>query len=245
MTLLAAYRALFGTCAELVWLQGRLRVLLNSTAWQPPLRRGMNILRGLAYEAMRLTFFFQDVSILVVHTFFFFTFSQWIYGVLFFFQHCVQPLLEVGAVLAIHLVIRLNEDIARAVQDGTLVNALLLRFQDAIRDAVRNAGPRVPDRAPAPPVHWPAPLQIPPGCDERHDVPNAFKCPITMSIMRVPASTPTGETFEYEELGKWILMRGTYPTNPSAKLSVTELHPNLYLRSEIEKWLDARGVNVS
>lgn len=62
---------------------------------------------------------------------------------------------------------------------------------------------------------------------------------------RVPASTPTGETFEYEELGKWILMRGTYPTNPSAKLSVTELHPNLYLRSEIEKWLDARGVNVS
>ena len=168
----------------------------------------MNILRGLAYEAMRLTFFFQDVSILVVHTFFFFTFSQWIYGVLFFFQHCVQPLLEVGAVLAIHLVIRLNEDIARAVQDGTLVNALLLRFQDAIRDAVRNAGPRVHDRAPAPPVHWPAPLQIPPGCDERHDVPNAFKCPITMSIMRVPASTPTGETFDYEELGKWILMRG-------------------------------------
>ena len=48
MTLLAAYRALFGTCAELVWLQGRLRVLLNITAWQPPLRRGMNILRGLA-----------------------------------------------------------------------------------------------------------------------------------------------------------------------------------------------------
>lgn len=243
MTLLAAYRALFGTCAELVWLQGRLRVLLNITAWQPPLRRGVNILRGLAYEAMRLTFFFQDVSILVVHTFFFFTFSQWIYGVLFFFQHCVQPLLEVGAVLAIHLVIGLNEDIARAVQDGTLL--FLLRFQDAIRDAVRNAGPRVPDRAPAPPVHWPAPLQIPPGCVERHDVPNEFKCPITMSIMRVPASTPTGETFDYEELGKWILMRGTYPTNPSAKLSVTELHPNLYLRSEIEKWFEARGVNVS
>ena len=91
MTLLAAYHALFGTCAEFVWLQGRLRVLLNSTAWQPPLRRGMNILRGLAYEAMRLTFFFQDVSILVVHTFFFFTFSQWIYGVLFSFQHCVVP----------------------------------------------------------------------------------------------------------------------------------------------------------
>jgi len=40
-------------------------------------------------------------------------------------------------------------------------------------------------------------------------------------------------------------MRGTYPTNPSAKLSVTELHPNLYLRSEIEKWFEARGVNVS
>ena len=67
-------------------------------------------------------------------------------------------------------------------------------------------------------------------------MPNEFKCPITMSIMRVPASTPTGETFDYEELGQWILMKGTYPTNPSKKLSVTELHPNLYLRSEIDKW---------
>ena len=235
MTLLAAYHALFGTCAEFVWLQGRLRVLLNSTAWQPPLRRGMNVLRGLVYEKMRLTDW--SAWILVVHTFFFFTFSQWIYGVLFSFQHCVVPLVEVVAVLAIHL----DEGIARAVQDGTLG----LRVQDAIRDAVRNAGPKVPDRAPAPPVHWPAPLQIPPGCDERHDVPNEFKCWITKTIMRVPASTPTGETFDYEELGQWILRWGTYPQNPSAKLSVSELHPNLYLRSEIVKWFEARGVNVS
>ena len=220
MTLLAAYYALYTTCAEFIWLRGRLRVQLNSTAWQPPLRRGMNILRGLAYEAMRHTFV-VPIS-LVVHTFVFFIFSQWIYGLLFFFTHCVSPPLDVFFLIAVHF----DEDMA----------ARHVAFRDGIRDAVRNAGPRVPDRAPAPPVHWPAPLQIPPGCDERHDVPNEFKCPITMSIMRVPASTPTGENFDYEELGKWILMKGTYPTNPSKKLSVTELHPNLYLRSEIDKW---------
>jgi hypothetical protein len=191
----------------------------------------MNILGGLAYEAMRLAF----PLALVVHTFVFFTFSQWIYGLLFFFTHCVSPPLEVCGLLATHLDPAGWQEWLRH----------WVAIQDAIREAVRNAGPKVPDRAPAPPVHWPAPLQIPPGCDERHDVPNEFKCPITMSIMRVPASTPTGETFDYEELGKWILMRGTYPTNPSAKLSVTELHPNLYLRSEIEKWFEARGVNVS
>ena len=49
------------------------------------------------------------------------------------------------------------------------------------------------------------------------------------------ASTPTGENFEYDELAKWILMKGTYPTNPSQKLRVDELHPDLFLRSE--KWL--------
>ena len=232
MTLLAAYHALYTTYVEFVWLRDRLRVQLNRTAWQPPLRRGMNILGGLAYEAMwRLAF----PLALVVHAFVFFTFSQWIYGLLFFFTHCVSPPLEVCGLLATHLDPAGWQEWLRH----------WVAIQDAIREAVGNAGPKVPDRAPAPPVHWPAPLQIPAGCDERHDVPNEFKCPITMSIMRVPASTPTGENFDYEELGKWILMKGNYPTNPSAKLSVTELHPNLYLRSEIDKWCKARGVNLS
>jgi hypothetical protein len=236
MTLLAAYYALYTTCVELLWLRAHLRVQLNRTAWQPPLRRGMNIIGGLAYEAMQLAF--VCMFPLVVHTFVFFTFSPWIYGLLFFFAHCVSPAMEVICLLAMHL----NGGVAAGYQNAV---GNVVAIQDAIREAVRNAGPKVPDRAPAPPVHWPAPLQIPPGCDERHDVPNEFKCPITMSIMRVPASTPTGENFDYEELGKWILMKGNYPTNPSAKLSVTELHPNLYLRSEIDKWCKARGVNLS
>jgi hypothetical protein len=230
MTLLAAVHALSTTCVDLLRLRAHLRVQLDRTAWQPPLRRGMNILGGLAYEEMRACF--ACMFPLVVHAFVFFTFSQWIYGLLFFCTHCVGTPLEVIILLAVYL-------------DPAGIQVHAAAIQDAIGEAVRNAGPKVPDRAPAPPVHWPAPLQIPPGCDERHDVPNEFKCPITMSIMRVPASTPTGENFDYEELGKWILMKGNYPTNPSAKLSVTELHPNLYLRSEIDKWCKARGVNLS
>ena len=56
---------------------------------------------------------------------------------------------------------------------------------------------------------------------------------VGLARMMADARRPTGENFDYEELGKWILMKGTYPTNPSAKLSVTELHPNLYLVSTL------------
>ena len=42
-------------------------------------------------------------------------------------------------------------------------------------------------------VHWPPPVQIPEELEESEGVPDVFKCPITLGIMREPAQTPQGD----------------------------------------------------
>jgi hypothetical protein len=43
-------------------------------------------------------------------------------------------------------------------------------------------------------VHWPPPLIIPEELEDLEvEVPDVFKCPITLGIMTEPAQTPQGE----------------------------------------------------
>ena len=58
--------------------------------------------------------------------------------------------------------------------------------------------------------------------------------------MSLPATVPTGETFDYAPLAGWIRQRGTYPTNPRRALRLDAVHPNLFLRSTIEEWVGAK-----
>ncbi len=41
-------------------------------------------------------------------------------------------------------------------------------------------------------VHWPPPLVVPDILEETVEVPDAFKCPITLTYMREPATTHEG-----------------------------------------------------
>ncbi len=41
-------------------------------------------------------------------------------------------------------------------------------------------------------VHWPPPLVVPDILEETVEVPDAFKCPITQTYMREPATTREG-----------------------------------------------------
>ncbi len=41
-------------------------------------------------------------------------------------------------------------------------------------------------------VHWPPPLVVPDILEETVEVPDAFKCPITLTLMREPATTREG-----------------------------------------------------
>lgn len=44
-------------------------------------------------------------------------------------------------------------------------------------------------------VHWPPPLVIPEELEDAEmEVPDVFKCPITLGIMTEPAQTPQGES---------------------------------------------------
>ena len=91
---------------------------------------------------------------------------------------------------------------------------------------------------PTAPKHWPAALVLPDSLDSlRLDVPPGFVCPITHSIMTTPACTPTGESFEFSALAEWVSKSGSHPTNPGKPLTIDQLCPNLFLRSEIEQFV--------
>lgn len=89
------------------------------------------------------------------------------------------------------------------------------------------------------PVHWPQPLELPEAValKARHEIPESFVCPLTMGVMRQPAITPRGTTYEFEALARWIDSRGRYPAGEAGSLFRDELAPNLALRNLIEAWV--------
>ena len=94
-------------------------------------------------------------------------------------------------------------------------------------------------------THWPSPLVIPESLDERigdTDTPRQFVCPLTFSIMRQPAVTPYGTTYDYEAVASWVDAKGRYPAHESNQpLSRSDLAPNRALRGMIEEWVAARS----
>jgi len=87
---------------------------------------------------------------------------------------------------------------------------------------------------------WPPPIAVPEDLNEDH-IPDYFLCPITACIMRQPAMTPEGVTYEYDALVEWLESK---KTDPSTNLPLTpeQLCPNRTVRSMIEDFL-AKGPN--
>jgi len=89
---------------------------------------------------------------------------------------------------------------------------------------------------------WPPPIAVPEALDD-DDVPEYFLCPITGCIMRQPAMTPEGVTYDYDALVEWLSSK---QTDPSTNLPLTpdQLCPNRTVRSMIEDFI-AKGPNFS
>lgn len=90
-----------------------------------------------------------------------------------------------------------------------------------------------PERT-ATPVHWPSPLELPEevAARSRHELPEGLVCPLTMGLMRQPAITPRGTTYEYDALVNWISSNGRYPAGEAGALPSGKSRPRPCLGHE-------------
>jgi len=88
------------------------------------------------------------------------------------------------------------------------------------------------------PPRGPPPIAVPDKLEDG-DIPEYFLCPITGCIMRQPAMTPEGVTYDYDAIAEWLSAK---QTDPSTNLPLTsdQLCPNRTLRSMIEDFI-AKG----
>ncbi|CAI9108080.1 OLC1v1007599C1 [Oldenlandia corymbosa var. corymbosa] len=73
-------------------------------------------------------------------------------------------------------------------------------------------------------------------------IPDDFRCPISLELMGDPVIVSTGQTYERSCIEKWLEAgHGTCPKTQQP-LTSTALTPNYVLRSLIEQWCEANGI---
>jgi len=84
-------------------------------------------------------------------------------------------------------------------------------------------------------IPWPPPIGVPEEL-ESTKIPDCFLCPIKGELMRQPAITPDGITYDYDGIVGWLQNK---PTDPSTNhpLSSRDLIPNRLLRTMIEEFI--------
>jgi len=85
---------------------------------------------------------------------------------------------------------------------------------------------------------WPPPIAIPEELDNKAS-PEYFLCPITGCLMRQPAMTPDGVTYDYDAIVEWLQSKSTDPST-NQPLAIHDLCPNRTVRSMIEDYI-AKG----
>uniref|UniRef100_A0A6N2K522 RING-type E3 ubiquitin transferase n=1 Tax=Salix viminalis TaxID=40686 RepID=A0A6N2K522_SALVM len=73
-------------------------------------------------------------------------------------------------------------------------------------------------------------------------IPDDFRCPISLELMKDPVIVSTGQTYERSCIEKWL--ESGHETCPKTlqKLSSAALTPNYVLRSLIAQWCEANGI---
>ncbi|PPD88471.1 hypothetical protein GOBAR_DD14560 [Gossypium barbadense] len=73
-------------------------------------------------------------------------------------------------------------------------------------------------------------------------IPDDFRCPISLELMKDPVIVSTGQTYERSCIEKWLEQgHGTCPKTQQT-LSSPALTPNYVLRSLIAQWCEANGI---
>ncbi|XP_009777581.1 U-box domain-containing protein 13-like [Nicotiana sylvestris] len=73
-------------------------------------------------------------------------------------------------------------------------------------------------------------------------IPDDFRCPISLELMRDPVIVSTGQTYERSCIEKWL--EDGHSTCPKTQQALTSkaLTPNYVLRSLIAQWCEANGI---
>ncbi|KAJ0021003.1 hypothetical protein Pint_32356 [Pistacia integerrima] len=73
-------------------------------------------------------------------------------------------------------------------------------------------------------------------------IPDDFRCPISLELMKDPVIVSTGQTYERSCIEKWLEAGHSTCPKTQQTLSSTALTPNYVLRSLIAQWCEANGI---
>ncbi|XP_042476700.1 U-box domain-containing protein 13-like [Macadamia integrifolia] len=73
-------------------------------------------------------------------------------------------------------------------------------------------------------------------------LPDDFRCPISLELMKDPVIVSTGQTYERSCIEKWLEAGHLSCPKTQQNLSNTALTPNYVLRSLIAQWCEANGI---
>ncbi|CAL5352976.1 unnamed protein product [Camellia sinensis] len=73
-------------------------------------------------------------------------------------------------------------------------------------------------------------------------MPDDFRCPISLELMKDPVIVSTGQTYERSCIEKWLEAGHDTCPQTQQRLTTTALTPNYVLRSLIAQWCEANGI---
>jgi hypothetical protein len=85
-------------------------------------------------------------------------------------------------------------------------------------------------------IHWRPPVVIPAEIDAAK-IPVEYKCPITHDIMKSPAITCYGITYERAAIEEWLSYNRTDPSTQQ-RLKKKDVRPNYALQDCIQGWVN-------
>ncbi|CAL4905826.1 unnamed protein product [Urochloa decumbens] len=74
------------------------------------------------------------------------------------------------------------------------------------------------------------------------NIPDEFRCPISLELMKDPVIVATGQTYERVCIEKWLASGHHTCPNTQQRMTNTTLTPNYVLRSLIAQWCEANGI---
>uniref|UniRef100_A0A0D6QWD0 RING-type E3 ubiquitin transferase n=1 Tax=Araucaria cunninghamii TaxID=56994 RepID=A0A0D6QWD0_ARACU len=78
--------------------------------------------------------------------------------------------------------------------------------------------------------------------EEAYAVPDDFRCPISLDLMRDPVIVSTGQTYDRFSITRWIDEGHSTCPKSGLALSHTNVIPNYALRNLIQRWCEEHGV---